>query len=132
MALIGAFNILAGLIAVIRNRVAYVDAGQLLVVDVTGWGLLAMAFGLLLVAVGLGLLSGSPAARTAAVVLVVVHALAQVAELPAYPVWSLLMIALDVVVLYALTVRWSDATPDPHAGTGPGPAVTPAAPTRAP
>jgi hypothetical protein len=109
MILIGAFNLVQGFVAVIRHPVAYVNGDQLLVVNTRGWGIVAIVFGILLIAVGLGLLSRSPAARWTGVVLVAVHAFVQVVELPAYPVWSLLMIALDVVTLYALTVRWSEA-----------------------
>jgi hypothetical protein len=45
-------------------------------------------------------------------VLVCLHAVTQIAWLGAYPVWSLLMIALDTVVLFALTARWTDVRRD--------------------
>ena len=57
---------------------------------------------------GLGLLAAQTWARITAIVIVIVHAIIQIAWLGAYPVWSLLMIALDTVVLYALTAGWSD------------------------
>jgi hypothetical protein len=118
--MIGAFNIAEGLAALLLNTVSYVDAGRLVVVNLTAWGVLALAFGVLLVAIGLGLLSRNEAARMAAVVLVALHALIQLAALAAFPVWSLLMIALDVVVLFALTVHWSvDTRVEPAAAAEP-------------
>jgi hypothetical protein len=109
LTMIGAFNIMEGLAALLHKTVTYIDANRLVVVDLATWGLLALVSGALLVAVGLGLLSRNGVARAVAVVLVALHALIQLASLAAFPVWSLLMIALDVVVLFALTVHWSPA-----------------------
>jgi hypothetical protein len=111
LTMIGAFNILEGLAALLQRTIAYVDTGRLVVVDLRAWGLVTLVGGGLLVVVGLGLLSRNEVARGVAVVLVVLHALAQLAALAAFPVWSLLMVALDVVVLFALTVHWSPAEP---------------------
>jgi hypothetical protein len=116
--MIGAFNILEGIAALLQRTVTYVAADRLVVIDLRSWGLLALIAGGLLVVVGLGLLSRNEIARAVAVVLVVLHALAQLTALAAYPVWSLLMVALDVVVLFALTVHWS-----PVEATGTAPEV---------
>jgi hypothetical protein len=48
-------------------------------------------------------------ARVIAIIIVGVHAIIQVAWMGAYPAWSLLMLALDIVVLFALTARWGRA-----------------------
>jgi hypothetical protein len=109
LTMIGVFNIAEGLAALMVSTVSYVDAGRLVVVNLTAWGVLALVSGVVLVAIGLGLVSRNEVARAAAVVLVGLHALIQVAALAAFPVWSLLMIALDVLVLFALTVHWSGA-----------------------
>jgi len=111
LVMIGAFNILEGLAALLQRTIAYVDTGRLVVIDLRAWGLVTLVAGGLLVVVGLGLLSRNEVARGVAVVLIVLHAIAQLAALAAFPVWSLLMIALDVVVLFALTVHWSPAEP---------------------
>jgi hypothetical protein len=87
---------------------------------VTGWGWTLLIFGALMVAAGIGLFSGQTWARITAIVLVAVHAIVQLGWLGAYPVWSLLMIALDTVVIFALTARWSSATGDLDAGYGSG------------
>jgi hypothetical protein len=58
---------------------------------------------------GFGLLSGKSWARWLAIGLIFVNTIAQVGFLAAYPVWSAILIALDVFVLYALTARWDEA-----------------------
>ncbi len=106
MIITGIFNIIQGFAALLARTVAYVDTGRLVIVNLTAWGWLAIISGALLTLVGFGLLARSQAARVAGIVLVALHALVQLGALPAYPVWSVLMVALDVVVLFALTVHW--------------------------
>ena len=60
----------------------------------------------------MGLLAGMTWARIVGIIVVGLHAIAQVAWIGAYPIWSLLMIALDTLVLFALTARWSGARED--------------------
>lgn len=107
---IGVVNVLEGIMALVYRQRTVVVQDRLYVIDLRGWGILILAFGAILVCSGIGLLSGRTWARVAAVVLVVVHAIIQVGWLSAYPLWSLLMLALDVVVLYALTAGWQEAT----------------------
>ncbi|HEX5402660.1 MAG TPA: hypothetical protein VFX16_10200 [Pseudonocardiaceae bacterium] len=110
MLVIGVVNVIEGILTLTyRQRVVLVQ-DQLYVINVTGWGLAALVFGAILVCVGFGLLSARTWARIAAIVILVLHAIAQVAWLGAYPIWSLLMLTLDVVVLYTLAVRWPDVT----------------------
>src|SRR5215216_2650495 len=71
-------------------------------------GFVVFAGAMLLMTVGAGLLATQTWARITAIVLVCLHAVTQIFWLGAYPVWSLLMIALDTIVLFALTARWAD------------------------
>ena len=108
LALIGFFDILQGLTALFNDEYFTVRAGQLLVFDFTTWGVITLIWGALLVAAGLGLLGGRGGARVFAIVVVFVNMLLQIAFLAAYPIWSAIIIALDVFVLYALTARWDE------------------------
>lgn len=117
LVVLGLLNVLEGLVALLQNQVAFIDGDSLVVVNLTGWGILMLAFGGLLVAAGIGLLARNVVARVAAIVIVALHMLIQVGSLGAYPVWSLLMITLSVVVLFALTVHWSDSL-EPVSATG--------------
>jgi hypothetical protein len=121
LTVLGVLNVLEGLVALMRNQVAFIDGDSLVVVDLTGLGVVMIVFGALLTVAGIGLFARNPIARVAAIVIVSLHALVQVGSLGAYPVWSLLMIALDVIVIYALTVHWvprelSTLLPPPAAG----------------
>ncbi|WP_238007988.1 hypothetical protein KZZ52_04545 [Dactylosporangium sp. AC04546] len=118
LVVIGLLNILEGLVALLQNQVTFIDGDSLVVVDLTGLGVVMLVFGGLLLAAGIGLMARNNIARIAAIVIVAVHAIAQIGSLGAYPVWSLLMITLDVIILFALTVHWSDATSALETGPG--------------
>jgi hypothetical protein len=121
LCVLGVLNILEGLVALLRRQVTFIDGESLVVVDLTGLGIVMIVFGALLTLAGAGLLARSNAARIAAIVIVALHALAQIGSLGAYPVWSLLMITLDVLVLFALTVHWTDAPKEIPAPAPPAP-----------
>jgi hypothetical protein len=108
LALIGFFDILQGLTALFNDEYFAVRKGDLLVFDFTTWGVITLIWGALLVAAGLGLLSGRGGARIFAIVVVFINMILQIAFLAAYPIWSTIIIALDVFVLYALTARWDE------------------------
>jgi hypothetical protein len=108
LALIGFFDILQGLTALFNDEYFAVRGGDLLVFDFTAWGWITLIWGAVLITAGLGLLGGRGWARGFAIVAVFVNTLAQIAFLAAYPIWSTIIIALDVFVLYALTARWDE------------------------
>ncbi len=110
--MIGVFNVIEGLVAIFYDKRVLVTAERLIAVDLTGWGWTLLIFGLVMVVTGIGLLAAQTWARITAIVLVSLHAVVQVAWLGAYPIWSVLMVALDTVLLYALTVRWAQARAD--------------------
>ncbi len=112
---IGSLDFFEGLIAVIRKGYYVAGPNQIILVNTTTWGWVTMLLGVVLFLVGLGLASGSGAARWTAIVLLVLNLLEQLAWLgnTAYPLWTLTIIGLEVVVLYALTARWHDAVAEP-------------------
>jgi hypothetical protein len=109
---ISSINIFEGLLALINNERVVAAEGNFVIVDMTSWGWTLVLSGLVMLGIGIGLLAGAGWARIAAIVVIGVHAVAQVAWIGAYPIWSLLMIALDTIVLVALCARWSEARPD--------------------
>jgi hypothetical protein len=111
MMIIGAIDFFEGLIAVIRKEYYAFTPQGLIVFNVTTWGWLAMIFGVVLFLVGLGLTGGAGWARWVGIILIAVNLLGQLGWLgnSATPVWTLTVIALQIIVLYALTARWSDA-----------------------
>lgn len=102
----GVLNFLTGLVAVVGDDNAYVDTGvALLVFDVEGWGWAHLIFGIIIFLIGLCLIFGQTWARLLAIVLVALNLVTQFVLLPAYPVWSIIVIAIDVIVLWALIVH---------------------------
>jgi hypothetical protein len=108
LALIGFMDILQGVTALFNDEYFAVRGGDLLVLDFTAWGWITLIWGVALIAAGLGLLSGRGGARIFALVVVFINMLVQIGFLAAYPIWSTIIIALDVFVLYALTARWDE------------------------
>ena len=110
LVIIGSIGFLEGLIAVIRKEYYVVAPNQLIVFDTTTWGWITMLLGVILFLVGLGLASGAGWARWTAIVLVTFNLIAQLGWLgsTSYPLWTLTVIALEIIVLYALTARWAD------------------------
>jgi len=100
--LVGACNLIVGLAAVLRSPV-YVNAPSGgLVLSLAAWGWIHLLAGAVLVLAGCGLFANSTAARVFAAVIVGLNAITHVAFLPAYPIWSLLIILLDVVILWSV------------------------------
>jgi hypothetical protein len=102
-------NVLQGLVALLDDERVVATPDSFVLVDLTAWGWALVIFGGIMLTVGGFLLAGQNWARIAAVVVIGLHAVAQVVSLGAYPVWSLLMVALDTVVLFALITRWPEA-----------------------
>jgi len=111
---VGAIDFMQGLIALFEDEYYVVTQSGFLAVDLTGWGWIMMIWGVLLVLGGLGLLSAQGWARWFAIVVVCLNFIAQLGFLgnSQYPLWSLTVMALNVIILFALTARWSESTSD--------------------
>jgi hypothetical protein len=105
LVLVGAFNVVVGLVALARSDVFVAAPSAVILFSVTGWGWVHLIAGVLLIVTGVGVFSGNAVARTAAVVLAGLNALAQLTFLPTYPIWAVVVIALDVVVIAAVLVQ---------------------------
>ena len=108
--LIGIFNIIDGLTAFLRTDYYVVAEAGLLVFNFTAWGWIWLAVGILQGAVGIGALMGQTWARVTGIVLAGLCAIGHLAFLNAFPMWSLLVIALSVLVIYALVAPPQGAT----------------------
>ena len=107
---VGALDVLQGFVAIIRDEYVVATTKGLAIVDVTGWGWITLLWGVLLVFAALGLFGGAGWARWLAIVGVALNAIQQImflANYPnAYPLWNILIVALNLIVLFALTARW--------------------------
>lgn len=103
MMIVGVFDVITGLTALIRNHLYVVTSDYVFKFDVTVWGWIHLVLGLVVVVVGFGLLTGATWARVVAIIFAAASAVANFASLPYYPVWSIVVIAIDVLVIWALT-----------------------------
>ena len=119
MLIIAMLDFFEGLIAVIRSEYYVLGPNQIIVFDTTTWGWLTLIWAVVIGLTGFGLLSGSTWARWTAIVLIALNILTQLgfSGSAAYPLWALTAMFLNIIVLYALTVRWSDAQGSSYAST---------------
>jgi hypothetical protein len=110
LALIGVFNIIDALTALFNDDYYLVGSNGLLVFDFTTWGIFHLIGGIVMVVAAWALMAGESWGRWVALLVAGLNAIAQVTFLSAYPLWSLLVITLDIVVIYTLTARWQEAT----------------------
>jgi hypothetical protein len=106
LALNGFFAVMYGLAAILNDEVVTVGGRGVAILDFTTWGWVTLVLGAVMALTGIGLLLGNGAARWLGVVFAFLHALAQFALAPAFPLWSILVVALDVVIVYQLIVNW--------------------------
>ena len=113
MMLLGAFQAIEGLVALFDDGFYLVRPSGLVVdVDYNVWGWIHLIIGAVAIVAGAGLLVGNMAARVVGVIVAVLSALLNLAFLSAYPIWSTIMITLDVIVIYAIIVHGRELKDD--------------------
>lgn len=112
--LLGLFQAVEGLVAVFDEGYYHVTQSGLLVnVTYDAWGWVHFGVGVSAVVIGAGVLSGNLIAQIAGAILAGASALIHLAFVPAYPVWSLIVITLNVIVIYAFIAHGREIkTPD--------------------
>ena len=103
---IGCFNLIDG-IAAIANSHVFIANAHYVFGDLRTWGWITLIAGALQLLAAAGILTGNQLARWFAVAVVGLNAINQLFFIPAYPFWSLTIIAIDVVALWALCVYGS-------------------------
>jgi hypothetical protein len=104
--MVGSLDALWGLAAILNDDIVIVGGNGAIIADITTWGWIHLILGSVMAVTGLGLFAGSTGARWLAVVFVTINAIAQIVWFPAAPLWSFLIIILDVTIIYQLTARW--------------------------
>lgn len=109
MVLLGIFHAIQGLVAIFKDEYYAVGKSGLVVnVDYTTWGWVHLIAGIIVAAAGMCLFAGMIWARAVGVLLAMISAIINIGFLAALPLWSLIMIALDVTIILALTVHGSE------------------------
>jgi hypothetical protein len=106
MVILGVFHGIAGLTALFNDEYFLVGKnGLVLELDYTAWGWVHLLLGGLLVLAGVSMFSSNMYGRVVGVIVASLSAVANLTFLAAYPVWSAVMIAIDVIVIYAIVVH---------------------------
>lgn len=103
----GTFGFLYGLAAVLNDEVVRVGGQGVTVLDFTAWGWAHMVVGVAMALTSVGLFMTQGWARVTAIFFCMVNVLVQFGTISAFPLWSLLVVALDIVIIYQLTVNWN-------------------------
>lgn len=102
---VGGMQIIAGLVGIFNSDFYVVTESRLVAFDYSTWGWINLGLGTLVLLTGVGVWAGLTWARVVAVLLSILAILGNVAFLPAYPLWSLVAITINGLVIYALTMH---------------------------
>jgi hypothetical protein len=103
LVLIGIFQVIAGLVAIFNDDFYVLTANYTFDLDASGWGWIHLIIGIAVILVGYFLYAGATWAGVTAIVLAMLSAVSNFFFIPYYPFWSILVIALAVWVIWALT-----------------------------
>jgi hypothetical protein len=108
MVAVGGFQAFAGLVGILEDQFYAVTPEYVVQFDATTWGWIHLIVGLIVLAAGIGVFSGNVLARTIGVIAALGSMFAAFAWIPWYPIWGIIVIAIDVAVIWALTVHGRD------------------------
>jgi hypothetical protein len=108
LVVLGFLDFFWGLAGILEDENLIVGGEGVIVIDLTAWGWASLIIGAIQVLVGLGLLAAQEWARWAGVFFAGLAAIGQIGIVTAFPIWSLIVILLSVLVIYNLTARWEE------------------------
>ena len=110
MIMAGALQAFTGLVAITEDEIYAQTPNYLLQLDTTRWGWGHLLLGAVVVGAGFAVLKGKTWGRVVAIMLAMLSMLVNFAFIPYYPFWSIIIIALDVFVIWALAAHGRDIT----------------------
>lgn len=105
----GTFNLIDGLVALFKDEVYVASKDGLVAFDFTAWGWILLILGAIQLLAGVWLMRGAFWARVTAIMLALLSAIVQIGFITAFPFWSLTIILLDILVIWALVVHGGEA-----------------------
>ena len=126
MLIIGAYQIFLGITAIVRSNFVVVTPNNgYYTINRTGWGWVQLGIGIVVLLAGLFLFTGSTMAKIVGIAVVALSALGNFFLIPYYPVWALLLIAVDIFAIWAIaTMRQGEVTGYAETGMGAAPAMS--------
>jgi hypothetical protein len=104
----GVWHVLAGIAALVHDEVYISTPGYLYSFDLTGWGWIQLVLGLLAAAAGFGIIKGQTWARVVGIGFALLSMAIEFLIIPLSPIWSTLMIALDIAIIFTLATYRRD------------------------
>lgn len=105
MIIMGFMQTLAGLTALLNNEWLVVTQRNLLFLNFTTWGWIHLLLGIVVLIAGFYVMHGSTWARVVGTILAGISLIANLAYVNTYPIWSIAIMVVDVLVIYALIVH---------------------------
>jgi hypothetical protein len=105
MIIAGSLGAIFGLVAIVNDNWVVFTNRDAVSIDLTGWGWIHLIVGALLVLAGFGVFTGNILARIVGVAVAVLSLIANFLWLPVYPLWSIIILTIDVLVIWALTAH---------------------------
>lgn len=109
MLLMGIFQSIAGLVALFKDEVYVVGPNNLWIWDYTAWGWTHLLLGLFIILAGMAVFSGKMWGRVIGIILTFFAAIVNFAFVPVYPLWSILLLVINGLVIYALIAHGKEA-----------------------
>jgi len=105
MIILGIFGALEGLASIIKSGFYHVPPNYYINLDAKGWGWIHLIIGIIVVLAGLSLFRGSTWARVVGIIMASISAISNFLFIPFYPIWALLIIAINIFVIWALAAH---------------------------
>jgi hypothetical protein len=102
--MLGTLQIFQGLAAIFEDTFSVVGAKYIYTFDATAWGWWHLILGIVAALVGIFIFTGQTWARAAGIAIAAISAVTQFMWLPYYPIWAIVIIALDIAVIWGLSV----------------------------
>lgn len=112
MWIVGIFQAIAGLVALLSPTYYLVGERALVTLNYTTWGWIHLVLGVVLITAGSSVMRGGVYGRLIGVMLAVLSMVANFIFIAAYPIWSIIMIIVSGFIIYALTVHGAEASAD--------------------
>jgi len=109
MAVLGIFEIIQALAALLKHAFYVVTPNEIVKFSINTWGWIHLIIGIIVLLAGFAVLAGQAWGRVIGVLIAIISAIVNLVFLPAYPVWSIIVILVDFLVIYALIVHGSEA-----------------------
>lgn len=101
----GLLHVIAGLVALFNSKVYLVAENGLIAFNFTAWGWIHIVIGIILLTAASSVLVGGYWGRTVGVIVAALSIVANMSFMSSYPIWSLLIIAINLFIIYALIIR---------------------------